>query len=57
MRKFYLEYKDKQNLQPRVGEISWSKHLVIMGRIKDELAREFYIKMTRSKNLRYLHQH
>lgn len=47
MRQFYLEYKDKPNLQPLVGEISWSKHLVIMSKIKDDLSREFYIKMTK----------
>jgi len=29
-----------------VGEISWAKHLVIMSRCKDDLEREFYIRMT-----------
>ena len=47
MRQFYLEYNKSPNLQPLVGEISWSKHLVIMGKSKDNLEREFYIKMTR----------
>jgi predicted nuclease of restriction endonuclease-like (RecB) superfamily len=47
MRQFYLEYHVKPKLQPMVGEISWSKHLVIMARCKDDLQREFYIRMTR----------
>lgn len=55
MRQFYSTYKGKRNLQPLVGEISWAKHLVIMGRCKDDLKREFYIKMTKkfgwSKNV------
>ena len=47
MRQFYLEYKNNARLQPLVGEISWSKHLVIMSKAKDDLEREFYIKMTK----------
>jgi predicted nuclease of restriction endonuclease-like (RecB) superfamily len=59
MRQFYLEYHAKPKLQPMVGEISWSKHLIIMARCKDDLQREFYIRMTRkfgwTKNV-LLHQ-
>ncbi|HHO76006.1 MAG TPA: DUF1016 domain-containing protein [Deltaproteobacteria bacterium] len=55
MRQLYSEYCSKPNLQPLVGEISWSKNLIIMARCKDDLQREFYIKMTRkfgwSKNV------
>ncbi len=47
MRQFYREYKGSEKLQPLVGEISWSKHLVIMSKCKEDLEREFYIKMTR----------
>lgn len=47
MRQFYEEYHKNPNLQPLVGEISWAKHLAIMGKCKDALKREFYIKMTR----------
>ncbi|MFH1352004.1 MAG: PDDEXK nuclease domain-containing protein [bacterium] len=47
MRQFYAEYHKNANLQPLVGEISWAKHLIIMGKCKAELEREFYIKMTR----------
>ncbi len=46
MRQFYLAYAGHPKLQPLVGEISWSKHLVIMARCKDDLQREFYIRMT-----------
>ena len=59
MRQFYLEYCDNEKLQPLVGEISWSKNLIVMSRIKDLLEREFYIRMTRkfgwSKNV-LIHQ-
>ena len=47
MRQFYLEYHEDEKLQPLVGEISWAKNLVIMGRCKKPLDREFYIRMTR----------
>lgn len=47
MRQFYLEYSDNEKLQPLVGEISWSKHIVIMSKCKDNLEREFYIRMTK----------
>ena len=33
----------RPNLQPLVREISWAKNLVIMGRCKDDLEREFYL--------------
>lgn len=55
MRQFYQEYRDSAKLQPLVGEIGWTHNLVIMGRCKDSLEREFYIRMTRkfgwSKNV------
>lgn len=47
MRQFYSEYQGKEKLQPLVGEISWSKHIVIIGKCKDDQEREFYIKMTK----------
>jgi predicted nuclease of restriction endonuclease-like (RecB) superfamily len=55
MRQLFLEYSDKPKPQPLVGEISWTKNLVIMGSCKTELEREFYIRMTKkfgwSKNV------
>jgi len=44
MRQFYLEYRDKPILQPLVREISWAKNVVILGRCKDDLSREFYLR-------------
>lgn len=59
MRQFYLEYHELAKLQPLVGEIGWTHNLVIMGRCKDHLEREFYIRMIRkfgwSKNV-LIHQ-
>ena len=46
MRQFFAEYHARPNLQPLVGEISWAKNLLIMGRCKDDLQREFYLRAT-----------
>lgn len=46
MRQFYLEYRNNSKLQPLVGEISWTKNVVIFQKCKDNLEREFYIKTT-----------
>lgn len=59
MRSFYVTYSQNQKLQPMVAEIGWSHNLVIMEKCKDDLEREFYIRMTRkygwTKNV-LLHQ-
>jgi predicted nuclease of restriction endonuclease-like (RecB) superfamily len=47
MRKFYLEYKGVTKLSPLVREIGWSHNTVIIDKCKDNLEREFYIKMTK----------
>lgn len=47
MRNFYVTYSISENLAPLVREISWSKNIVIMEKCKDQLEREFYIKMTK----------
>ena len=47
MRNFYMQYSQNTNLQPLVAEISWTKNVVIMEKCKDDLQREFYIKMTK----------
>ena len=47
MRIFHLTYRENQRLQPLVAEIGWTKHLVIIDRCKNDLQREFYIRMTR----------
>lgn len=55
MRQFYLEYKDNEKLQPMVGEIGWTKNVVIFQKCKDDLQKEFYLIMTKkfawTKNL------
>lgn len=47
MRNFYLTYNQNDKLQPIVAEIGWTHNLVIMEKCKDDLEREFYIRMTR----------
>lgn len=46
MRQFYSVYSENVKLQPLVGEISWSHNIIIISKCKDNLEREFYIKMT-----------
>lgn len=43
MAQFYTEYSGDKNLQPLVGEISWTKHIAILGKCKDNQERQFYI--------------
>ena len=47
MAQFYTEYHAVENLVPLVREISWSKHVSILKKCKDNLEREFYIRSTR----------
>jgi len=47
MRKFYLTYMENEKLAPLVQEIGWSHNIIILEKCKDDLEREFYIKMTR----------
>ena len=46
MRDFYRSYNELPKLQPLVAEISWAKNLVILGRCKDPLERQFYLRAT-----------
>ena len=59
MRNFYIAYSNKQKLAPLVREISWSNNILIFEKCKDDLEREFYIRMTKkfgwSKNV-LIHQ-
>jgi len=59
MRQFFKEYQGLTKLQPLVGEIGWAHNLVILGRCKGPLEKEFYLRMTRkfgwSKNV-LIHQ-
>ena len=47
MARFYSEYQSNEFLQPLVGEISWSKHIVILTKCKDTQQRQFYILATK----------
>ncbi len=47
MKLFYETYERSEKLAPLVREIGWSHNLVIIEKCKDDLEREFYIRMTR----------
>lgn len=47
MVQFYNEYQGNEFLQPMVGEISWSKHIAILSKCKDNQERQFYIMATK----------
>jgi len=47
MREFYNVYGDSEKLQSLTGEIGWTHNVAIMQKCKDDLQREFYIRMTR----------
>lgn len=47
MARFYAEYQSNEFLQPLVGEISWSKHIVILTKCKETRQRQFYILATK----------
>lgn len=59
MKQFFQAYVDNAKLSPLVREIGWTHNLVILMNCKDNLEREFYIRMTRrmgwSKNV-LIHQ-
>lgn len=46
MKLFYETYAPNPKLAQLVREIGWSHNLVIMERCKDDLQREFYVRMT-----------
>ncbi len=47
MRTFYIEYENNTKLQPMVEEIGWAHNIVLIQKVKNLTAREFYIKMTK----------
>lgn len=47
MKLFYESYEGKEKLAPLVREIGWSHNIVIMEKCKDDLEREFYLRMAR----------
>jgi predicted nuclease of restriction endonuclease-like (RecB) superfamily len=54
MVQFYDQYSGNEFLQPLVAEISWSKHLIIMGRCKDTQERIRYTQ-AEIRQLRFHH--
>lgn len=47
IRTFYSIYSGNRKLQPLVAEIGWTHNVIIFERTKNDLEREFYIRMTR----------
>ena len=47
MTQFFDEYNQVEILQPLVGEISWTKHIVILTKCKNNQERQFYILSTK----------
>ncbi len=47
MKLFYETYRNNPKLAPLVREISCSHNLVLLEKCKDDLAREFYMRMSR----------
>jgi len=47
MRNFYLAYHANEKLSPLVREISWTKNVIILEQCKDDIRREFYVKITK----------
>ena len=56
---FYQHYARSTKLAPVVREIAWTHNIIILERCRDDLEREFYIRMTKkygwSKNV-LIHQ-
>ena len=51
MRQFYLEYRNKPNLQQLVGEIPWGQNLLLISKVKDDDAKIYYIKAIKENAL------
>lgn len=47
MRQFFLVYDGQEKLAPLVREIGWAHNILIFEKCKDDLEREFYLRMTR----------
>jgi predicted nuclease of restriction endonuclease-like (RecB) superfamily len=43
MVQLFNEYNGNENLQPLVGEISWTKNITILSKCKEEQERQFYL--------------
>lgn len=47
MKNFYLHYHVDEKLAQLVRQIGWSHNLIVLEKCKDDLEREFYIKMAK----------
>jgi len=47
MRQFYLEYKSNEKLQQAAAEINWTSNTLIINRVKNEVAKEYYLNSVR----------
>ena len=47
MRQLYMTYRSNEFLPPFVAEIGWTHNCIIIEKCKNDLEREFYIRMTR----------
>ncbi len=47
MLRFYEHYHNNEKLQPMVAEIAWTQNIILLERCKDDLEREFYLRMSR----------
>ncbi|MGD9108319.1 MAG: DUF1016 N-terminal domain-containing protein [Gammaproteobacteria bacterium] len=46
MRQFYLAYDGNEKLQQLAAEIAWMSNILIINKIKDQKAREYYLRAT-----------
>jgi len=46
MRQLFVTYRDSPNLQQLVGEIPWGQNVLILQRVKDPAARQYYLEAT-----------
>ena len=44
MKKFYLEYKDNEEVQQLVAQVPWGHNIVLMEKIKDKEIRKIYVE-------------
>jgi len=47
MRKFYINYANKPKLAPLVQVLPWAHNIIIMEKCKNDLAREYYLRMSK----------
>ena len=51
MRHFYLNYFERMDLLPKLRQIPWERHEVILARCKDPIQQEFYLDLCLKEDL------